>query len=70
MFTPILAIFGIGGQELLIVAFIAMLLFGSRIPQVMGGLGKGIRDFKKGLNAPDDEDESDPNFAKPPKSKD
>ena len=52
-------IMGLGTTELLIVAVIVLVLFGSRLPQVMGGLGKGIRDFKKGLNAPDEEEDED-----------
>lgn len=42
--------FGLGAPELLIIAFIIIVLFGyKRIPEIFGGLGKGIRDFKKGL---------------------
>lgn len=55
MSSNLLAIFGIGVNELLIIAVIVLILFGSRLPQVMGSLGKGIRDFKKGLNEPDDD---------------
>jgi sec-independent protein translocase protein TatA len=55
MTSGLLAMFGIGMQELVIVAVIVLILFGSRLPQVMGSLGKGIRDFKKGLNEPDDD---------------
>lgn len=37
---------GIGWQEILIVAFIVLLLFGGRkLPELMRGLGKGIREF-------------------------
>ena len=42
--------FGLGMYELLIVAFIVLLLFGSRLPSVMGSLGKSILEFKKGMN--------------------
>jgi TatA/E family protein of Tat protein translocase len=45
-----LAMFGIGPQELLIVAVIALLLFGKRLPEVARSLGKGIVEFKKGIN--------------------
>lgn len=39
-------LFGLGGQELLIVAFVVLLLFGGRkLPELMKGLGKGIREF-------------------------
>lgn len=37
----------LGGQEILIIALILLLLFGGRkIPELMKGLGKGIREFK------------------------
>jgi sec-independent protein translocase protein TatA len=36
----------IGGSEVLLIAFIALLLFGGKkIPELMRGLGKGIREF-------------------------
>ncbi len=39
-------IFGLGGQEILIIAFLVLLLFGGRkLPELMKGLGKGIREF-------------------------
>jgi sec-independent protein translocase protein TatA len=41
--------FGIGMQELIIVAFVALLLFGNRLPQMMRGMGQGIREFKEGM---------------------
>jgi len=41
----------IGWQELLLVALIILILFGGRkIPELMRSLGKGIREFKEGLN--------------------
>ncbi len=43
--------FGLGMQELIIILAILMLIFGAkRIPQLMEGMGKGIRSFKKGLS--------------------
>jgi sec-independent protein translocase protein TatA len=43
--TIILAM--LGGQELIIIALILLLLFGGRkIPELMRGLGKGMREFK------------------------
>ena len=42
--------FGIGNMELLIVGVIALLLFGSRLPNVMRSLGSGISQFKRGLD--------------------
>jgi sec-independent protein translocase protein TatA len=40
-------------MELLIVAFIVLLLFGSRLPGMMRSLGRGVVEFKKGLNDQD-----------------
>lgn len=49
MFTPL--ILGLGGQELLVILLIFLLLFGgSKIPELMKGLGKGVRNFKDGMN--------------------
>lgn len=40
----------IGPWEILIIAFIILLLFGGkRIPEMMRGLGEGIRSFKNSL---------------------
>lgn len=44
-----------GMQELLIIAAICLLLFGSRLPSVMGSLGQGITEFRKGVNGIIDE---------------
>lgn len=39
--------FGLGGQEILIIMFVILLLFGAKkIPELARGLGKGIREFK------------------------
>ena len=47
---------GIGLQELLIIAFIVLLLFGGKkIPELMKGLGKGVRSFKDGVNSIEEE---------------
>ncbi len=43
-----------GGSEWLIILLIVLVIFGGKkIPELMGGLGKGIRSFKKALNEPD-----------------
>jgi sec-independent protein translocase protein TatA len=41
----------IGTTELLLIAGIALLLFGgTKLPEMMRGLGKGVREFKEGMN--------------------
>ncbi len=47
--------FGIGTQEILVIALIILLLFGGKkIPELMKGLGKGVKSFKEGMNDLDD----------------
>lgn len=54
--TPsLLAVFGIGQTELIILCVIILILFGHRLPSVMFSLGKGIKDFKHGLNTQEEE---------------
>ena len=41
----------IGGQEILIILVIVLVLFGGRkIPELMKGMGKGVRSFKEGMD--------------------
>jgi len=43
--------FGLGFYELLFILIIALIVFGpSKLPQIGSGLGKAIRDFKKGIS--------------------
>ncbi|MGA3012473.1 MAG: twin-arginine translocase TatA/TatE family subunit [Bacteroidales bacterium] len=47
---------GLGTQEILLIAFVVLLLFGgSKIPELMKGIGKGVRGFKEGLKGIEDE---------------
>jgi sec-independent protein translocase protein TatA len=46
---------GIGMQDLIIVAIIVLILFGSRLPSVMRNLGRGVTEFKKGVQGVDDD---------------
>ena len=47
-----------GGWELLVIALIVLLLFGGKkIPELMKGLGKGVKNFKDGMNGADDKKE-------------
>lgn len=52
---PLLAIFGLGPGELLIFGVVLLLLFGNRLPSVMRSLGRGVVEFKKGVQGIDDE---------------
>ncbi|MBQ9356758.1 MAG: twin-arginine translocase TatA/TatE family subunit [Prevotella sp.] len=48
-------LFGLGGQELLLIALVVLLLFGgAKIPELMRGMGKGVRSFKEGMKEADD----------------
>lgn len=40
-----------GAQELILILLIVVIVFGAkRIPEIMGGLGQGIKSFKKALD--------------------
>jgi sec-independent protein translocase protein TatA len=46
--------------EIIIIALIVLLLFGGKkIPELMKGLGKGVRSFKDGMSGKDDESPQD-----------
>jgi len=48
--------FGLGTSEILLILLLVLLLFGARkIPEVMRGLGQGIREFKKASSEATDE---------------
>lgn len=52
---------GFGATEILVIAVLVLLLFGSRrIPEIARGLGRGIRNFKSGIKEPDRLDDGDP----------
>ena len=49
--------YGIGMQELLLILVIVVLIFGSKkLPEIGGGLGKAIRNFKRASSEPDEID--------------
>ena len=47
----LLLIGGLGMSEIIIIALVVLLFFGGKkIPELMKGLGKGVRSFKDGMN--------------------
>ena len=47
-------------QEILVIALIVLLLFGGKkIPELMKGLGKGVKSFKDGMNDDSSDKEED-----------
>ena len=51
MFGSQLMFFNLGPGEILIIALVVLLLFGGKkIPELMKGLGKGVKSFKEGMN--------------------
>lgn len=53
-------ILGVGTQELLLILLVALLLFGGKkIPELMKGLGRGVKSFRDGMNGLDEADKED-----------
>ena len=51
MTNQLLFLGSLGSQEIIIIALVILLLFGGKkIPELMRGLGKGVSQFKKGMN--------------------
>jgi sec-independent protein translocase protein TatA len=49
--------FGLGMQELGVILVIALVIFGpAKLPQIGSGLGKAIRDFRKGISSAEAEE--------------
>lgn len=49
--------FGIGTQELLIILVLVLVIFGAkRLPEIGGGLGRAIRNFRQASSEPDEID--------------
>ena len=52
--------FGLGGTEILVIALVVLLLFGGKkIPELMRGLGTGVKSFKDGMKGVTDLDEDE-----------
>jgi len=63
-------LFGLGTTELLIILAVVFFLFGAKkIPELSRGLGRAVRNFKKGLHEPDAIDVTPRKEEKPPEKK-
>lgn len=53
----LLFIGGLGASEILLIALVVLLFFGGKkIPELMKGLGKGVRSFKDGMKEMENQD--------------
>lgn len=51
-----LLLLGLGGQEILLIALVVLLFFGGRkIPEMMRGIGRGVKSFRDGMNGVEEE---------------
>ena len=51
---------GIGWGEIIVIVLIVLLFFGGKkIPEMMKGLGRGVRSFKDGMNGKNEEEEQE-----------
>jgi sec-independent protein translocase protein TatA len=56
-----------GPTELILILLIVVMLFGAKkIPEIMSGLGKGIKTFKKAMEGEDDSETLPPSPSEPP----
>lgn len=64
--SVLLGIMGIGGQEMLLIVLACLLLFGGKkIPELMRGLGRGVREFKRGQEEEPQPDEDETTTERP-----
>jgi len=75
MINMILLLLGLGTTEIILIVLVVLLLFGGRkIPELMKGMGKGVKSFKDGVAGMDEElkdkDKSKPADKKPVDKKD
>ena len=54
------ALFGLGTSEIVVIVLIVVLLFGAKkIPELMRGMGRGVKEFKDAVNGEGAENEND-----------
>ena len=54
------ALFALGTSEIVVIVLIVVLLFGAKkIPELMRGMGRGVKEFKDAVNGEGTENEND-----------
>jgi sec-independent protein translocase protein TatA len=60
MALSILLLLGLGTTEIILIALVVLLLFGGRkIPELMKGIGKGVKSFKDGVKGVEEDLKTD-----------
>ncbi len=66
MTQPTILIAGLGTPEIILIVIALLLLFGGKkIPELMRGLGKGVKEFKEGKDGLDSDTKTTTNDNKP-----
>ena len=64
----VLPLWAFGYWEIILIVLVILLLFGGKkIPELMKGLGKGVKSFKEGMNEVETEIKEDPKAEEKPK---
>jgi len=67
MLNTFLLLFGLGTTEIILIVLVVLLLFGGRkIPELMRGIGKGVKSFKDGMRGMEEELKDSPKKESPP----
>ena len=60
MLDSVLLFFSMGGSEWILIVVVVLVMFGGKkIPELMKGMGRGVREFKDGINGSEEEAKSD-----------
>lgn len=55
MLDSVLLFFSMGGSEWILIVVVVLVMFGGKkIPELMKGMGRGVKEFKEGINGSDD----------------